>query len=80
MTRNTIRWMRLKLQGIYSCRCCGAKGAGDIYDVEASFGTADDVAAILARRPPARAMPVGWGSYTDGFQCPACTTKQEGGS
>lgn len=68
-----IRWAKIKLRGVYTCRRCGTQALGDVFDVELSHCEPSDIERVTRQRPPSHAMPVSWASFTDGFQCPKCT-------
>lgn len=56
----------LKVRDIYTCRKCAARQTGDAYTIET-----DDPLRVLSRNAPKpHAMPIGWASYLDGFDCP----------
>lgn len=48
----------------YTCHLCGSRGLGDTRTI--------DISMVENAPLSPHAMPVGWGSYLEGFRCPEC--------
>lgn len=63
---------KIKYLPVYTCSVCKTKAAGGTARVEVDVADTEELKYMVDRMTPSpHQMPIGWGSYSDGFRCPA---------